>query len=178
MPPSPDSEENPYAPPAEEVSAVADQTRVRRPVSVTLTLGYFILATVFSWVSAWNLIRNMQKIQALMAEMMEREAGPPIILPELFMRPALRTIVLIILFAGSRRPFGYWTGVIALGLSCCYHVMSRVGDLGNAELMSDSGAKMLTVLLIFIDLNILVLFYRFTFGRPSRAFYRVAASQV
>ena len=173
MPPPPDSEMNPYAPPGSDVSVQKRVDRVlrRRPPSVKWALAYCNLVLVATWAKAWSIHERQQILKDSFADVPQ----PEWITPELLIRTALYIIPLILFNFSGRRRIGYQAGVVCLALICC----QRAVEIPNAIALFDASLELVWPIrgLWFLIFSGLVgwLFYRFTFGQASRLYYRFHA---
>jgi hypothetical protein len=159
---------NPYAPPTAEVVMPTTETelRMKRPRSVKWALAFFLFGTVVlltvngQWIAreGWQPFLESCRTDPLMVvELVGRFAG------------------LFVLVFGGRRPWAYWVTVIALGIFLCGLPRTIYHQVGFAMAGRDAidAVPELVVLTGFSAL-LVWLFYRITFGRPSRLYFRVA----
>ena len=166
---------NPYAPPESDfISPITPgNAPMKRPKSTKWAITVFLFSVAFFvvlnglfiyrgggaifldsfWQSPWDLLPVLTHLSALLS---------------------------FILF--DRKPVAYWAGVVALGTMCIGDILVmrdqwsatwRNEDDSSASM--DLGPQISDIIgALFIFGLMLYLFYRFTFGRPSRVYFRVA----
>lgn len=161
---------NPYAPPSSDVTiaSVKNPEPMKRPASVKWAWVYLgLLVVLFAFHDGRHIARTG------VAQITDTYLTYPIV----FIMPTLRLTALILLTTSARRPIIYWVGTIALA--------SRVCEMGIRLWLAsvsvdfnalDSHALPLFGLAVPTGV-VLFLFYRFTFGLPSRQYFRVAKMQ-
>lgn len=161
MHPPPDSEVNPYAPPAPEVPATAANVAFPiPPASVKWTWGIVSLIALAEcyFIGRIAITRGWKWF----AEDGMTAAG--------IVNLTIPLCAAVLIIAG-RRTAGYGSGVAVLGW-LCFLLGKNVWILGEA---GNIGGGIVFFLLLVSPL--LVLFYRFTFGLPSRRYYRVGSQK-
>ncbi|MDZ4287386.1 MAG: hypothetical protein U0984_05485 [Prosthecobacter sp.] len=140
---------NPYAPPASDVSppALDKLPPMKRPASVKCALAFF---AVMPLMSSWTYFLILPHLS---------EAGAVRMRQNLFIGGLVFLVLLLLLWFAGRRRFGYWTGVVGLFLITA-RAMITIPFGTNA-------VSAVPVLLL-----VTLLFYRFTFGSPSRLYYQ------
>lgn len=159
----PDSEVNPYAPPGSEISTrPAGEASVKRPMAVKWVRAVFLVGTIGVCLFNGKLIHD-KGWQWFYNAYREH--------PWSIVEPAMRFPGLVALWAFDRKPFAYWLAATSLGLLVYETFVSIYRDgvrvLRNLELIPEFIGVGIGCFLITY------LFYRFTFGRPSRIYYRV-----
>jgi hypothetical protein len=168
MPTPPDSEVNPYAPPASEVGvreAAIAESQIERPKSVKWTIAVFLLLVAglvitsgqFIYGKGWGALITGYRVN-----------------PSYLATHALFTAALTALLVGGRRPVVYWITTFSLALGC-FNIANNLrfewaraaSHLGGEEIGNKIGLVIFSFLLVY-------LFYRFTFGRPSRTYFRMS----
>jgi hypothetical protein len=165
---SPDPHLNPYAPPTAEVGVrvTEQEPTTKRPPSVKWALALFLFGFAVLFILNGQLLAKEGWRTFVEASVME---------PWSILEPISRLIALIALLFGGRRPWVYWTTVGALGIFLC----GLPGALAPQFALAMAGRDLFITTMEFIVPIIMVallfwLFYRITFGRPSRLYFRVA----
>ncbi|MDZ4287387.1 MAG: hypothetical protein U0984_05490 [Prosthecobacter sp.] len=164
MPPPPDSEVNPYAPPVSEVAnpLVDKEAPMKRPASVKWAMGVFIVLLVGGCLGIGGFI-----VANGWAAFMDLHRTDPIAVGQ----SASRLLTFVAVIAGGR-PIAYWAGAIVLGW--WVFLLSRALWYYPWPLNEITPAMIGGTIGISTSVFLAFLFYRFTFGRPSRLYYRVA----
>jgi hypothetical protein len=168
---NPNSDINPYTPPAAEVAKplMGEEVPMKRPASVKWAMAFGVFA-----IFAFALINTRFVLDKGWLYWAEAYGSRPMNLVSAVVRiPGFG-----VMFSAGRRPLAYWAGVAVLGYTSIEYP-THLGNQIAARFEKTDGRELVGITTIGLIFALLLwwLFYRFTFGRPSRVYFRVVKSE-
>jgi hypothetical protein len=158
---------NPYAPPASEPGLPMAEAvpSMKRPASVKWAIAFLILGLIgFCSINGSLIVRNGWDyfVEAYR------------LYPYSTIVPAIRIVALFVILFGGRTPVAYWAGVLALGATLCELPANFQIQFAMALAARELFLRVLEMLVpICLTLLLVWLCYSFTFGKPSRQYFRL-----